>query len=314
MKKAIGIDIGSANVRLAVAGLETKIYSEPAVVAVSRDDGRKVIACGNDANYLWSRIPGGVKLVHPFTGETAPDPLYSEALIRYIIGKGRLRSPDAYLSYSGKHTKEAEKIVVDAAQKGGAGDVISVDPSYAAACGCGYRGMGENIIANIGAAVCDIAAYSHSKLAELRTCGYAGRAVDKSIGTGIFHKYRFSITPDTAESIKLSFVSLTKPADTPFVIPVTKPTVGLPCRLSLTPSEVSGFAEKVTDELIDEIVDVVRNMPAEPDKIVLTGGGAKLNGLPAALESIVRLPVVVANEPENAVIRGIIHIIDSDEG
>ena len=40
MKKAIGIDIGSANVRVAVAGLDMKIYSEPAVVAVSRDDGR----------------------------------------------------------------------------------------------------------------------------------------------------------------------------------------------------------------------------------------------------------------------------------
>ena len=104
MKKAIGIDIGSANVRVAVAGLDMKIYSEPAVVAVSRDDGRKVIACGNDAKYLYSRIPGGVKLVSPFTGETTPDPVYSGALLKYIISKCRLRGPDAYLSYSGKHT------------------------------------------------------------------------------------------------------------------------------------------------------------------------------------------------------------------
>lgn len=304
--------MGSTNIRLATAGNDI-VISEPSVVALSRDDSRKIISCGNAAVNLNSRIPGGVKLVYPFNGETVPDFNCMKAIFSYIIGKGKAKNADTYISYSGKHSKEIEKVIVESAQEAGAGNVLSVDPSYAAACGCGFRGMGENLIVNIGASVCDIAAYSHSKLAAMRSCGFAGKAIDKAIGTGIFHRHRFSITPETAENIKLSFVSLTRPKDLTFEIPVTKPTVGLPSKIRLTPAEVSEYAEKITDELIDEVLDVIRSLPAEPDRVVLTGGGAQLDGLSAALESIIHFPVVVAKNPSEAVIRGIVQIADSDE-
>ena len=50
---------------------------------------------------------------------------------------------------------------------------------------------------------------------------------------------------------------------------------------------------------------MLRTLKVEPDKVILTGGGAKLDALESALAPLLCLPVEVAKEPENAVIRGI---------
>ena len=50
---------------------------------------------------------------------------------------------------------------------------------------------------------------------------------------------------------------------------------------------------------------LVRGLQLDPDKIILTGGGAKLSELASALAPLLCLPVVVAKEPELAVIRGV---------
>ncbi len=57
---------------------------------------------------------------------------------------------------------------------------------------------------------------------------------------------------------------------------------------------------------------MTRGMPAEPDKIVLTGGGARLNGLQPTVQALLHFPVVVANKPDEAVINGILQIIDAN--
>ena len=63
--------------------------------------------------------------------------------------------------------------------------------------------------------------------------------------------------------------------------------------------------EPVFDELVDRIMSIIRALSAEPDKIILTGGGAKLHGLDQALAPLLCLPVEVCRDSENAVIRGI---------
>lgn len=39
--------------------------------------------------------------------------------------------------------------------------------------------------------------------------------------------------------------------------------------------------------------------------MVLTGGGAQLRGLPALIESITKVPVIVAEDPLDAVVKGV---------
>ena len=310
MKKRIGIDVGGSKIR-AIVGGSKEVISEPSAVALDNDNG-KVIACGREALFTAGRVPGSVKVVYPFSGEYAPNADQAGALLTYLLKKLKVRNPDVFVSYSGKQSKESEKIIVRAIQAAGADDVAAVDPAYAAACGCGVDGMGENMIANIGATVTDIAAYCHSKLAAKRTNAFAGNAIDKAISIAIFRKYRMSITPEDAERAKLACASLTSSDDTVFILPATKPTVGLPFRIELKKSEICNFIEPVTDELFDDLIEITRNLAVEPDKIVLTGGTALLDGIAPVLQSLVHIPVRVADNPSEAVIRGLYHIIEAE--
>ncbi|MBO4414132.1 MAG: rod shape-determining protein [Clostridia bacterium] len=315
MRKKIAIDIGSKNIRAVTADMpEGKTLCEPSVIAVERDDDRKVAACGADALRLVERVKGVYRTVSPFSPDKTPNQAYAAALLGHMIKRCGAKRHDVYLSYSGRKSPENDAIIVNAIQETDVGDVITIDPAYAAGCGCGVRGMGENVIVNIGASYVNMAAYSRSKAVDERVNTYAGNSIDKAISIAIFRKYRLSINPETAENIKLSHASLTESSDLPFVVKCVKPTLGLPFELKLTENEISGFVEGPVDELLDDLIDMVRGMPAEPDKIVLTGGGALLSGLQPTIQSLLHFPVIVADDPANAVIRGIMQIIEANFG
>ena len=59
------------------------------------------------------------------------------------------------------------------------------------------------------------------------------------------------------------------------------------------------------ENLADGISDMLRTLGHAPDKIILTGGSAALKGLPNALAPLMLIPIEIAPEPENAIIRGI---------
>ncbi|MBQ7604818.1 MAG: rod shape-determining protein [Clostridia bacterium] len=313
MRKKFAVDVGSRYIRAVTEDSPVeKMLCEPSVVAVERDDDRKIAACGSDALRLVERVKGAYRIVSPFSPDKTPNPAYAAALLGHVIKRCNAKRHDVYLSYSGRKSPENDAVVVNAVQETDVGDVVTIDPAYAAGCGCGVRGMGENVIVNIGASYVNMAAYSRSKAVDERVNTYAGNSVDKAISIAIFRKYRLSINPETAENIKLFHASLTESSDLSFAVKCIKPTLGLPFELTLTENEIAGFIEGPVDEFLDDLIDMVRGMPAEPDKIVLTGGGAQLNGLQPTIQSLLHFPVVVANRPAEAVINGILQIIEAN--
>ncbi len=190
MRKKIAIDIGSRNIRASSPDTpERKIIIEPSVIAAERDDDRKVAACGTDALRLCERVKGVYRLVHPFSSDRQPNPVYAAALLGHVLRLGGAKRADVYVSYSGRKSPENDATVVNALQEHDVGDVITIDPAYAAGCGCGVKGMGENIIVNIGASYVNMAAYSRSKAVDERVNTYAGNSIDKAISVAIFRKY-----------------------------------------------------------------------------------------------------------------------------
>lgn len=308
MAKCLGIDIGHTVVRTVIPQDPLLFLEEPAVVAVSLFD-HQVTACGNEAVRLSLRVPGSVRLVYPFSGETTPEPELAVAYFQYIVKALRMKGADLYLSLSGQQDPETEQVFALAAQKAGFRDVSIVGAVYAAANGCGVSAVSESAVVNIGASVTDMACFVHAKQNATRSNAYAGNALDRALCSHVLKQYRYTVTPIEARRVKEAIGTLTPSGGKTESVAVMRPAMGLPKKLTLTEEEVSGCFEPIFDLLTDEILSMVRTLPVEPDKVILTGGGAKLAGLANALAPLLLLPVEVAKEPDKAVIRGLGYLL-----
>ena len=88
--KKIGIDLGTANILVAIRG-QGVVLREPAVVALSQRDNA-VVAVGEDARAMMGRSPEGISIVRPMRDGVIADYVVVEAMLRYFLGRvtGRL--------------------------------------------------------------------------------------------------------------------------------------------------------------------------------------------------------------------------------
>ncbi len=309
MAKKIGADIGYNKVRIILDGSDT-VYSEASVIALSVSDG-SVVACGNDALDVSNRVPGSVKLVRPFSGEMTPEAQYVTAYFSYVIKRLKVRGATILVSYSGAHDEETETVYVRALQKAGAGRVAVVDPVYAATAGCGVLGVEDSAVVNIGASVTDMACYRRNDQVASSSNSFAGNAFDRAIITDLIKNRRYRASLSEAERLKIELASLSGTGEKTAVTNVIRPGIGLPKKLTVTEAEISASCETVFENLADAITEMIRSLSHAPDKIILTGGSAVFKGLPNALAPLMLIPIEVAPDPENAVIRGVGKLLEN---
>lgn len=90
--KRLGIDLGTAHIRIAIPGDPIRvIVREPSVVALA-PDANAVVAAGADAAAMIGRTPESLTIVHPMREGVIGDYLIVEALLRFYISQvvGRL--------------------------------------------------------------------------------------------------------------------------------------------------------------------------------------------------------------------------------
>ena len=83
--KRIGIDLGTANTLVYVAGRGI-VLNEPTVVAVRADDN-KVVAVGTEAKEMLGRTPGNIVATRPLKDGVIADYVITEAMLAYFIEK-----------------------------------------------------------------------------------------------------------------------------------------------------------------------------------------------------------------------------------
>ena len=91
LSKRIGIDLGTANVLVYLAG-EGVVLNEPTVVAVRADDN-KVVAVGAEAKEMLGRTPGNIIAMRPLKDGVIADYVITQSMLSYFIDKvcGRSR-------------------------------------------------------------------------------------------------------------------------------------------------------------------------------------------------------------------------------
>ncbi len=309
--KKICLDIGSAFVRGAVLDDEKNFFEEPSVLAVDKQG--EVKAIGDAAKNLDTASPGTLRLVKLFSeNKNELNEKYIGAFIKHILKKYKAKRAELYLSLPNGYGLKAEELFVSAARRAGARSVVAVSSLYAALVGCDVRSGGNPLIVNIGSDILTMTAYAGENELATDSRELGGSAFSRAIIGHVREKHHVVLSLDEADRIKMSMGTLVTSGSKSAELSVIRKPLGLPKKITVTEEELSFAMEPVFDELADAVMALIRRLPCEPDKIVLVGGGANLNGLAPALAPIVCLKAEVSAKPELAVARGLAAIAEKD--
>lgn len=315
-RRQIGIDLGTANTNVYVEGKGIAI-GEPSVVAVDKNTG-EVVAVGEEAKNMIGRTPGSIVATRPMKNGVIADFDTTAAMMEYFINKvsGRFSpKPSVIICVPGGGTEVEKRAVIDSAMLAGAREAFLIEEPFAAAIGADLP-VNEptgSMVVDIGGGTTDVATISLGGIVSSRMSRSAGDAMDEAIISHIRNKFNLLIGERSAELVKreLGSASLAAAKELGTTDIRGRDLVsGLPQTITIDATEIYEAIKEVVANIIQIVKETLEETPPEISAdvidrgIVLTGGGAMLNGLTEAISDAVDVPVFVANDPLNCVALG----------
>ncbi len=315
----IAIDLGTANIRVAVKGSKNLIR-EPSVVAFNTIT-RQILAVGVDARQMIGRTPGTIVATQPLKDGVISDFDATEAMIRFFINKvkdknGFFKSmaiTRVIVGVPSLITEVEINAVVDAAKSAGARKVYIVEEPVASAIGADLKieDASGSMIVDIGGGTTDIAVMSLGGVVVDNTINVAGDEMDKSILDYIKNKYNLKIGIKMAEDAKIQIGDVLPSKIETMNIKGQDMLSGLPKAVEFSTVEASEALMPVVDEITMAIRDAIEKSPPEivsdllSEGLTLSGGGAQIKNLDKFLSRKLKMPVKLDNDPNFSVLRGL---------
>ena len=316
--KDMGIDLGTANTLVYVRG-KGIVVNEPSVVAVNTNTN-EVLAVGNEAKEMIGRTPGNIIAIRPVKDGVIADFAITQAMLRYFIDKAYTRSlfgpkPRVIICVPSGVTEVEKRAVVEAAIAAGARDreAYLIEEPMAASIGAGLpvEEPTGSMIVDIGGGTSEVAVISLGGIVTSTSLRVAGDDLDAYIAAYIKKEYNLAIGDRTAEEIKLTIGSA-YPKDVLEEMDIRGRDLvtGLPKTVTITSDEMLKAIHDPIHEIIDTIKQTLEATPPElaadvmETGITLTGGGALLSGLDRLIAEETGMPVNIADEPLNCVVKG----------
>ena len=314
----IAIDLGTVNT-LIYAPDRGVVLNEPSVVAIHKYTG-EVLAVGAEAYKMVGRAPKDAEVFRPVKGGTIDNFEATEkmlvAFIRRVHGNQNKRS-HMVIGVPGSSTSLEQRSVRDAARDAKATRVDLVDEGLAAALGAGlsYQDERAHLVVDIGGGTTNIAIVASAAIVSSSSLRVAGNAMDDAIREYVRGKYEMQIGERTAEQVKkelgASGAGDDGAGETRRMEVVGKElTSGLAKAVEIDSDEVRAALEPVLSEIVSGARRTIEE--SQPDVtadiyqtgLILTGGGALLDGMAERLQTELRLHVTVADDPLAAVALG----------
>ncbi len=315
-KNDIGIDLGTASV-LVYTSKKGITLQEPSVVALDRTTN-KLLAVGEDAKNMIGRTPGNIIAIRPLKDGVISDYEVTQKMIRYFLekamGKNKLfMKPRIVVCVPSGITEVEKRAVIQASNQSGASKTYLIEEPIAAAIGAGIdisEAMGTMII-DIGGGTTDIAVISLGGIVISKSVKIGGNTIDSYISRYIRKKYNLMIGERTAEDLKIEVgTAYKRDVEKQMDIRGRYLLTGLPETVTIRSSEMLEAIEEPLENIILAIREVLENTPPELGSdigergIMLTGGGALLDGLDKLIKSRTNVDVYVADDPISCVAKG----------
>ena len=320
--KDIGIDLGTANILIYVKG-EGIVLSEPSVVAIDKDTG-KVLAIGEKAHEMLGRTPGSVMAIKPLKDGVIADFDKTEIMLDYFIkkikGKTLFSKPRILICCPSNITQVEKNAIREVAERTGAKKVYVEEEPKVAAVGAGLEinMPSGNMVIDIGGGTTDIAVLSLDGIIYSESIKVAGNTLDVDIIKYVKNKYKLLIGEVTAEEVKKRIGTVNENTKNKSMKVRGRDLLsGLPKTITLESSEVREAIKDSIYLIIHATKTVLEKIEPEVsadiiDKgIIITGGGALLDGLDKLLEKEIKVPVRVAESPLTCVAEGTGILLDN---
>ena len=313
--KDIGIDLGTANILVTVKG-KGIILNEPSVVAIDNNTG-EIVATGIEAKEMLGRTPENIRAVRPLQDGVIADFSATELLLKNIISKVctmyNAGKPRIVVGIPSGITEVEERAVEEAAIQAGAKEVYLIEEPMAAAIGANLdiSAPSGSIVVDIGGGTTEVAVISLGGIVISNSLRIAGDELDQDIVNFVKRELNVAIGDTTAEQLKIQ-IGCATPLMTELSMEVRGRDLnnGLPINITVTSTQIQKAIENSLNEIMDIVKVTLEKTPPElasdimEKGIVLTGGGALIRNLDKLLSEKTRMPVYVAEDQTDCVVKG----------
>ncbi|WZL78494.1 rod shape-determining protein [Eubacteriales bacterium mix99] len=322
--RELGIDLGTANTLVQVKG-KGIVIREPSVVAI-RSDTKQVLAVGEEAKRMIGRTPGNIVAIRPMKDGVIADFDITQEMLQYFIRKAIPRSlpfhPRVVVCVPSGVTEVEKRAVDEATRSAGAKDAYLVEEPMAAAIGAGLpvQEPTGSMVVDIGGGTCEVAIISLGGIVTSRSIRIGGNKMDEAIISYIKKEYNLMIGDRTSEDIKITIGSaFPREQEESMDVRGRDLVTGLPKTLKITSTEILDALREPIGSIIEAIKLTLEKTPPElaadiMDKgIMLTGGGALLDGLDELVRQETGMPVQIADSPLDCVAVGAGKVLEEIE-
>jgi len=320
MSHDMAIDLGTANTVVYVRGRGI-VLNEPSVVAIETINGvKRVRAVGDDAKLMMGKTPGTIDAIRPLRDGVIADIDVAEQMIKHFIQKvhGRrnfMRWPEIVICVPSGSTSVERRAIRDAASNAGASQVWLIEEPMAAAIGAGMpvtEPIGSMVV-DIGGGTTEVAVLSLRGLAYTTSVRVGGDKMDEAISSYVRRNHNLLIGEATAERIKQEVGVAKMPADgkgETIHIKGRDLVNGVPKEITITQAQIAEALTEPVSAIVEGVRIALENTAPElaadivDQGIVLTGGGALLQGIDEVLREATGLPVSIADDPLTCVALG----------
>ena len=320
----LAIDLGTSNTRIFARGAEV-VVNEPTVVAVARDHTgtRRVSAVGRAAKEMLGRTPTGIEVIRPMRNGVIADFESVSAMLRYFLrmlqGNRSLSAPRTIVCVPVGVTEVEKRAVKEAVLTAGAREVFLIEEPMGAAIGADLpiTEPSGNMIVDVGGGRTEVAVISLSGIVFANSVRVGGEKMDEAIVQYVKRRYNLLLGEQTAEDVKMRIGSAYETESLEELEIKGRDVVGgVPKTVILDSDEVREALAETVSAVVETVRVSLERTPPElaadiVDRgIVLAGGGALLKNLDVLLRQETGLPVMIADDPMNAVVRGIGRTLD----
>ena len=325
MGRTLGLDLGSAFSAFCMQE-EKDIGATPSVIAIDKKEQR-VIASGSEARKMIGRAPSTINILKPINNGLIDDIPSAAIMIAEILEKLEIASvfkrAEMVATIPSGISKNDEHAFESAITDAGISTLDFVETPLAIALGAGMplditKGR---MIVDIGAGHVGASIISHGGVVISGSVNSAGHAMTEAVARYVSNTHGIEIGELTAEMIKVNLgtLSTSSPQKSVRISGKTRADKNIDkitASATITSHELIPVLLPFADKIVDTIVGVLEKTPPEISSdisdfgVLISGGGASLNGLSSYLEKRLKVKVISTKAPSLDAIRGVLRIVN----